>query len=177
MTTPLEGIRVVEYRAGIAAATAGLLLRDAGAEVIKVEPPGGDASRVDPGHRAWNRGKRSVVLADGDARLVGLLASADVVLLGEGLQEVPGWTPAIDQIVCSSAPYADAEPFRRLPESDTLASALAGVLAGTGSYRPGPAFSTIPTLSYSAGALMASGVAAALCVRQTTGRGQRVAAP
>jgi crotonobetainyl-CoA:carnitine CoA-transferase CaiB-like acyl-CoA transferase len=177
MTTPLAGIRVVEYHAGIAAATAGLLLRDAGAEVIKVEPPGGDASRVEPGHRAWNRGKRSVVLDDGDPRLAGLLASADVVLLGGGLQTIPGWSPGADQIVCSSPPYADAEPFRSLPENDGLASALAGVLAGTGSYRPGPAFSTIPTLSYSAGALMASAVAAALCVRQATGRGQHVSVP
>jgi crotonobetainyl-CoA:carnitine CoA-transferase CaiB-like acyl-CoA transferase len=177
MATPLAGIRVVEYRAGIAAATAGLLLRDAGAEVIKVEPPAGDASRIDPGHRAWNRGKQSVVLDERDPRLAGLLSSADVVLLGGGLQEIPGWSPESDQIVCSAPPYADAEPFRQLPENDALASALAGVLAGTGAYRPGPAFSTIPTLSYSAGALMASGVAAALFVRQKTGRGQNVSVP
>ena len=49
MAPPLTGIRVVEYQAGIAAATAGLFLRDAGAEVIKLEPLGGRC--VTPGAR------------------------------------------------------------------------------------------------------------------------------
>lgn len=177
MAAPLSGIRVVEYRAGVATATTGLLLRDAGAEVIKVEPPGGDASRRPPGHHGWNRGKSSVVLADGDPRIEPLLATADVVLLGGGLREVPGWTPRDDQVVCASPPYADAKPFRNLPENDALAAALSGVLAGTGAYRPGPAFSSIPTLSYAAGALAAGAVAAALLVRQRTGKGQRVSVP
>ena len=84
MMIPLSGLRVIEYNAGIAAATAGLLLRDAGADVIKIEPPGGDTSRLDPGHRAWNRGKTSVVFEEGDARAAKLAATADVVILGGG---------------------------------------------------------------------------------------------
>jgi hypothetical protein len=43
-----------------------MLLRDAGATVVKIEPDEGDASRREPGHRVWNRGKQSAVLPDGD---------------------------------------------------------------------------------------------------------------
>ena len=61
-----------------------MLLGDNGADVIKVEPPGGDLLRATPAWRMWNRGKRSVVLDiwsdEGRAAAVELMGSADVVL-------------------------------------------------------------------------------------------------
>lgn len=174
MAQPLAGIRVIELQAGVAVATAGMLLRDAGATVVKVEPPQGDASRREPGHRVWNRGKQSVVLPDGDPRLGEVLAAADVVIIGGTGSVRPAWEPREDQIVCVAPPYANVEPYRNLPENDSLASALSGVLGGTGSFRGGPAFPMMPTLSYAVGVLIAVGAASALRVRTKTGRGQEV---
>ena len=64
---PLEGVRVVEFTHMVMGPTCGMILADLGAEVIKVEPPGGDKTRKLPGlgigfFRAFNRNKKSVVL-------------------------------------------------------------------------------------------------------------------
>ena len=59
----LEGLRVVEIGQYVAAPLAATILADLGAEVTKVERPGGDPLRADPARfAAWNRGKRSVEL-------------------------------------------------------------------------------------------------------------------
>src|SRR5947209_15903054 len=70
MAKPLAGIRVIELANFIAGPFAGTLLADMGADVIKVEPPGGDMSRASPPIRngesvsfaALNRNKKSLVL-------------------------------------------------------------------------------------------------------------------
>ena len=95
---PLDGIRVIEMTSWMAAPSAGAILADMGAEVIKVEPLGGDPMRgmtrkpkvddpratVDPGFTVDNRGKRSVTVAvdtaDGAALVRQLIAGADVLL-------------------------------------------------------------------------------------------------
>ena len=86
---PLAGIRVVEFTHMVMGPTCGMILADLGAEVIKVEPPGGDKTRNLPGlgigfFRAFNRNKKSVVLdiqsAQGVATAKELVASCDVVL-------------------------------------------------------------------------------------------------
>ena len=64
---PLEGIRVVEFTHMVMGPTCGMILADLGAEVIKVEPPGGDKTRRLPGlgigfFRSFNRNKKSVVV-------------------------------------------------------------------------------------------------------------------
>ena len=92
MTLPLEGVRVVEVAQYVAGPLAGSVLAELGAEVIKVEPPGGDAYRqVMPVAAGFgrhfvplNRGKRSVVLdlksAAGRDSLARLVGTADVVI-------------------------------------------------------------------------------------------------
>jgi crotonobetainyl-CoA:carnitine CoA-transferase CaiB-like acyl-CoA transferase len=62
MTSVLNGIRVVDLSWGVAGPVAGMLLSDHGADVVKVEPPGGDPFRGTPGYEVWLRGRRSVVL-------------------------------------------------------------------------------------------------------------------
>ena len=83
----LEGIQVVELTTGIGGPVVGMFLADFGAEVIKVEPPGGDPTRSDPGFAVWNRGKKSVVADPADeARrqwVAQLIAGADVCLVSE----------------------------------------------------------------------------------------------
>ena len=58
----LDGVRVVDCSEGIAGPVAAMMLAEAGADVIKVEPPDGDRSRASEGFLTWNRSKRSVVL-------------------------------------------------------------------------------------------------------------------
>ncbi len=94
---PLDGVRVVEIASGLAVTYCGLLLAQSGAEVIRVEPPEGDAIRLagpfrddvphlDGGglHRLLNAGKRSIALdlatGEGAARLEPLLRGSDLLL-------------------------------------------------------------------------------------------------
>ena len=79
-----SGLRVLELGSGISGALAGMVLADYGAEVIKVEPPGGDPQRSQPAFLMWNRGKQSLVAdlasAQDAERVRELAAGADVVL-------------------------------------------------------------------------------------------------
>ncbi len=62
MTSVLDGVRVLDLSWGIAGPVAGMLLADHGADVVKIEPPGGDPFRGTPGYDAWLRGRRSIEL-------------------------------------------------------------------------------------------------------------------
>ena len=85
MAAPLIGLRVVELSDRVAGAYASKLLTDAGADVVKVEPPSGDPLRGRPLFHYLAAGKRSVVAdpgtADGRARVAKLTADADVVIV------------------------------------------------------------------------------------------------
>src|SRR6478735_9190233 len=84
MTGVLDGLTVLDLTAGIAGPVAGMLLADHGAQVTKIEPPGGDPTRAWSGAQVWHRGKRSAVLDPDDAadreRLLALAAHADVLI-------------------------------------------------------------------------------------------------
>lgn len=84
--TALDGIRVVDLTAGLAGPTAGMLLADLGADVIKIYPPGGGPSPGVPGRHMWDRGKRSAVADPANpadlAALDDLIGRADIVLMG-----------------------------------------------------------------------------------------------
>ena len=86
---PLEGVRVIEFTHMVMGPTCGMILADLGAEVIKIEPPGGDKTRNLPGlgigfFRSFNRNKKSVVLdittPDGQETAKALIAQCDVLL-------------------------------------------------------------------------------------------------
>jgi len=62
MTGVLNQLRVLDLSWGIAGPMATMILSDNGADVTKIEPPGGDPFRGQSGYRVWNRGKRSAVL-------------------------------------------------------------------------------------------------------------------
>src|SRR5262245_16617079 len=84
MATVFEGIRVADFTQGLAGSLATMLLADNGAEVIKVEPPGGDPLRAEPAWIMWNRGKKSAVLdletAEGRSAAAALARWADVLI-------------------------------------------------------------------------------------------------
>ena len=86
---PLEGVRVIEFTHMVMGPTCGMILADLGAEVIKIEPPGGDKTRNLPGlgigfFRSFNRNKKSVVLdinsPKGHATALELIGQCDVML-------------------------------------------------------------------------------------------------
>src|SRR5690242_9698348 len=62
MAGPCDGIVVLDFSWGMAGGLATAVLADFGAEVIKIEPPGGEPFRSHPAWLAWNRGKKSTVI-------------------------------------------------------------------------------------------------------------------
>ena len=83
MAGALEHIRVIDFGQYISGPLAGMLLADQGADVIRVDPPGGPRWKT-PANSTWNRGKRSITLdlkrADDSATARSLIQSADVVV-------------------------------------------------------------------------------------------------
>src|SRR3990172_2409215 len=84
MPGALDGVRVLDLSWGIAGALGVLLLAEQGADVIKVEPPGGDPFRGYDGYAVWNRSRRSVTIdlknPDALAAFRKLAADADVLV-------------------------------------------------------------------------------------------------
>jgi crotonobetainyl-CoA:carnitine CoA-transferase CaiB-like acyl-CoA transferase len=184
----LSGLRVVELSSRSPAAVAGLLLAEAGAEVIKVEPPGGDPARSTAAFATSNRSKQSVVFdlatAAGLRRLHELIASADVLLhdltpaaaISHGL-DPDAVTHEHPRLIVASVPgfpvnHSEAE--RR--GDDLLVQARCGLMDEMYGYRPdgGPIALRAPIASWAAAYLAASGVLTRLIVRERTGRGGAV---
>ena len=99
------GLNVLELGSGSAAASiAGVVFADAGARVIKIEPPDGDRLRTEnpSGFLVWNRGKDSLVAdlrtADGQDQLRELVRNADVVI--EGSRPAPPTSGASEPTRC-----------------------------------------------------------------------------
>jgi crotonobetainyl-CoA:carnitine CoA-transferase CaiB-like acyl-CoA transferase len=84
MTGVLDGVTVLDLSTGIAGPVASMLLADHGAQVTKIEPPGGDPTRSFSGAQVWHRGKRSAVFDPHDSadreRVAALAAHADVLI-------------------------------------------------------------------------------------------------
>ena len=84
MAQVFDGITVLDFTSGRAGGVATMVMSDFGAEVIKIEPPGGEKFRDAPGAIQWNRGKKSVVLdlktLDGQEKARALAQHADVVV-------------------------------------------------------------------------------------------------
>src|ERR1700722_14297120 len=84
MTGVLDDIRVLDLSWGISGPMTTMLMADHGAEVTKIEPPGGDPFRGQSGYRVGNRGKRSAILdlkEDGDRdTLLRLARKADILV-------------------------------------------------------------------------------------------------
>ena len=139
MTGPLGGIRVIDLSTGIAGPMATMLLADHGADVVKVEPPGGDPTRSSSGARVWHRGKRSVELdldqPDGRDALLGLIERADVVVetlapgvaagLGLDWEALSARHPRL--VLCSVTGYGRHVSDRDRPAVDALVAARTGL--------------------------------------------------
>ena len=180
---PLEGIRVVELSTGIAGPIAGMLLADYGAEVVKVEPPSGDPARALPGFAVWNRNKRSIVVDagtnDGQQRIAGLLAAADVCIfadrsaLGSLLDEATASNPGLVQL--HMPPYLpDGAPWAGGAESHVLLTGFGGASCRQASFDGGPIYLVYPVVFYEQGVWAAACAVAALVERLKSKLGQEV---
>jgi crotonobetainyl-CoA:carnitine CoA-transferase CaiB-like acyl-CoA transferase len=186
MPGPLEGIRVVDLSWGIAGPLGVLLLAEHGADVVKVEPPGGDPFRAYDGARVWNRSRRSLTvdLKNDEGRDVmrRLLASADVVVesfrpgvmerLGFGYDTVHADLPRL--IYLSVPAYPEGHRLAKRPGYDALVQASSGQMWEQPGWRMGPVFLHMPMPSMGAFFLVSIGITTALIARERTGEGQHV---
>ncbi len=196
---PLAGIRVLDL-ATARGELAGRLLADLGAEVIKVEPPGGAEARRRPpfvaGREAdpeaslfWAAvalGKRSVVLDLADpaqrARLLPLVDAVDVLIessdpgaldaLGLGYDVLAARNPAL--VYVSITPFGQEGPKSRRPATELTVEAAGGLVAlqGDGDRPPVPV--GYPQAAFHAAAQAAADAVIALNERAVSGRGQHL---
>jgi crotonobetainyl-CoA:carnitine CoA-transferase CaiB-like acyl-CoA transferase len=179
----LDGIRVLDLSSGISGPVAAMLLAEAGADVIKLEPRAGDPMRASPGFRTWNRSKRGIALDLSDAAdrevLESLLEGADVLL--HGLRPSLAARHRLDDaslaarfpalVVCSVLGYPVGHADAERPGYDILVQARMGLMDEQRGNRPGPVFLRWPLPSWGAAWLAAIGILARLRARDRSGRG------
>jgi len=193
---PLSGLRVIELAHVMAGPACGRLLADLGADVVKLERPGGEDSR----HMAppWlgtdsaayvmmNRNKRNVCVdlktPSGKQAFLDLACSADVVIenfrkgtmerLGIGYDTLMAINPGL--IYCEISGYGRTGPMAGDGGFDLMAQAMSGLMSftGEGPGRP-PVKVGSPVADIGAGMLATIGVLAALRERHKSGLGQKV---
>lgn len=181
----LEGMRVLDLSAWRPMPHATQILADLGAEVLKVEPPGGDPMRGYPEiFASVARGKRSIVLDlrtdAGRERALALAAEADVVCeswrpgvatrLGLDYDAVAAVNPEV--VYCSLSGFGQDGPRRDVPGHDVNFQAIAGALT-RGPGRP-PEVSRLPVADLEGGTVSAVLICAAWARRLATGQGERI---
>jgi formyl-CoA transferase/CoA:oxalate CoA-transferase len=194
MSRLLEGVRVLDLSRMLAGPYGSMLLADMGAEVIKVEEPGGgDPMRamgppfLPGGESAYflaiNRNKKSVAIdlstPAGREVFHDLVRHADVVWenfrpgvmerLGCGYAELSALNPRL--VVCSISAYGQEGPYREFPAFDLALQARGGGMSVTGEPGRPPARMGLPMGDLSGGLFGALAVCAALVRRGATGRG------
>lgn len=195
MKLPLEGIRVLDLSHMLPGPFSTMLLADMGAEVIKVEAPGGGDGfrlrepKVNKEGSAFllvNRGKKSCVLdlrtAEGLERFMALAASADVLLeqyrpgtadrLGIGYEAVKKVNPGI--IYCSLSGYGQTGPYRDMPGHDINYLSISGVLDTIGRKNEAPALAGVQIADMCGAQWAAISVLLALLAKKNSGEGQYI---
>ena len=197
---PLAGLKVLELARVLAGPWAGQILADLGADVIKIESPAGDGTRLwgppwverEEGDReaayyhAANRGKRSVVAdfknADDLRRVREMAAGADVVLenfktgalarFGLDFASLEALNPRL--VYCSITGFGQTGPRASEAGYDFVIQAMSGFMALTGEPAGQPMKMGISISDLTCGLYSVIGIQAALAMRERTGRGQHV---
>ena len=178
------GLKVVDCSQGLVGPMAAMLLADFGAEVLKVEPPGGDRAAARTGYQMWNRNKKRLTLdldgADGRDRLEQLLAAADVAIFDFSPKRMQAldlmgaaerhprlirlWTP----------PYGTTGEWSEMEEHHGALMALTGGAFRQSSYEEQPVYLIAPVLHYAQACMAAGSAGAALLERSHSGLGQAI---
>jgi formyl-CoA transferase len=190
----LTGIRVIDLTQVMAGPYCTMLLADLGADVIKIEPPGGDMTRRMPGgvgtdtpaYNAVNRGKRSVIVdlktREGREIVGRMVEQSDVFAensrpgvmasLGLDYQTLAARNPRL--IYSSISGYGQTGPDRARGGLDLIAQGVSGIMSVTGDPGGPPMKSGIPLTDLGAALFATTGILAALVRRTQTGEGQHV---
>jgi len=190
----LAGIRVLDATQVMAGPFCTMLLGDLGADVVKVEPPGGDSTRTmagsqgteSPGFWSINRNKRGIVLdlKDPSAQDVfrSLAARADILVenyrpgamdaLGLGYEELRKRNPGL--IYASISGFGATGPYARRGGFDLVAQGMSGIMSVTGEAGLPPVKCGVPLTDLGAGLLALHAILAAHIHRLGTGEGQHV---
>jgi len=179
-----RGVRIADFSQGLAGPMAAMLLGDFEAEVVKIEPPGGDRLKDHPGYLAWNRNKQVLTLdletPEGLTAAKALIAGADVALF----DHAPGRLEALglDGATLTAAhpalvhawmpPYGTAGEWSDLPAHHSLLAGLTGAAFRQGAWGDQPIHLVIPIAFYSQAVLGAGAIGAALFERGRSGQGQ-----
>lgn len=194
MPGPLDGIRILDFTRFQQGTFGTLLLADLGADVLKVEQPGGDPGRTLGRHvngyssyfESLNRNKRSICLdlkaEAGRAVVKRLAATVDVVVenfrpgtmekLGIGYDELARINPAL--VFASASMFGPNGPRSHDPGYDTIAQAAGGIMAYTTREGETPHGIQGGLADQTGGAFLAHAILAALVHRLRTGEGQKV---
>ncbi|MFO1189820.1 MAG: CoA transferase [Alphaproteobacteria bacterium] len=196
---PLEGLRVLDLSTVILGPWISVMLGDWGADVIKIEPPGGDTTRSVGSMRNprmaslfmnCNRNKRSITMdlarPSAQAAFRRLVKSADIVVhnmrprpaakLGLSWAELSAINPRL--ILCVALGYGRGGPYADLPAYDDLIQGISGVAGLIGHHTEGDPRYVPTAFADKVGSLTAlSGILAALYRRERTGKGQEIEMP
>jgi crotonobetainyl-CoA:carnitine CoA-transferase CaiB-like acyl-CoA transferase len=182
----LAGVRVVDFGQYVAGPLVAQLLADFGADVVRVDPPGGPVWKAD-GNALLQRGKRSIVLdlkKPADVAIArDLMDRADVVVenfrpgvmdrLGLGWKDAEARNPRL--IYCSIPGFASSDPRSATYATEGVVSAAAGLYPTHGFDPDGePIVTCLPLASVMAAIISAHATVAALIARLRCGRGQRI---
>ncbi len=190
----LSGVRVIDLSQFLPGPMLTLMMADQGADVIKVEPPGGDPARTmepfENGQSVWfrslNRGKTSLTLdlksAEGAAALLQLCETADVFVeafrpgvmarLGFDYAQLANINPKL--VYCSISAFGQSSPWADHPAHDMAVQALAGFLSVNDGPDGAPVVPGVPAADLAAGLTGLSAVMMALYAAQKTGRGDYI---
>ena len=193
---PLAGVKVLDLTQIMAGPMCTMLLADMGANVIKIERPGGGddtrrmgsrlSERFAAGFLALNRNKRSIALDlrgdDGKAVFKRMAETADIVVenfrpgvmdrLGLGYETLAEINPRL--VYGSISGFGGTGPYRSRGGFDLVAQGMSGLMSVTGFPDGPPAKVGVPITDIGAGSFTAFGILAAYIHAQRTGQGQQV---
>jgi len=194
MSGALDGIRVLELARFQAGPRGGMLLSDLGADVVKIEPPGGEETRRHPPmvrgqsvyFSVYNRGKRSICLdlrhPKGKEVFAALVPKADIVLenfrpgvmaaMGFDYERLRALNSSI--ILVSVSGFGQYGPYRDRPAFDSLGQAMGGLMSLTGQVEGHPVGTASSVVDRYTALHATIGTLAALRHRERTGEGQLV---
>jgi crotonobetainyl-CoA:carnitine CoA-transferase CaiB-like acyl-CoA transferase len=195
MSGPLAGVRVLDLTQFFSGPFCTMVLADLGADVVKVERPGGEPQRnamrpagasESHGFLILNRNKRGVELdlarPDGLEAFLALVRTADVLVenfrpgvtarLGIDYETVRQVRPEL--IYATITGFGERGPWADRPGLDAVAQAMSGLMSVTGHPGSGPAKIGVPATDLTAGLFCAVGIVAAYHERTLTGVGRRV---
>jgi formyl-CoA transferase/CoA:oxalate CoA-transferase len=195
MSLPLEGIRILDFTRFMSGPFATMLLGDLGADVIKIEPPGGEDTRgwgppwigTDSAYFvSVNRNKRSIIIdlkkAEGLEIVKKLVEKSDVIIenfrpgvakqLGISYDHLSNINPKL--VYCSISGFGQNGPYRDKPGYDLVALAMSGLMSITGEPDRPPVKFGVPIADLTTAMLAALSIIAALLWREKTGKGQYI---